>query len=98
MAKMRAEFATRREAEMAVEHLVQEHGLDRKAVTITTASAENSVGTEAAGADVEDGHGHEVTDAQPALGGKLVVTVEAEDALSDKVRASFENCGGTPRE
>lgn len=97
MAKtMSAEFATRREAEMAVEHLVQEYKFDRKAVTVTTAAADNTVGTEAAGGDVEDGHGHEAHDPRPALEGKLRVSVEADEALSDKVRASFENAGGTP--
>lgn len=35
--KMTAESATRREAEMAVEHLVQEYKLDRNAVMVTTA-------------------------------------------------------------
>lgn len=92
---MSAEFATRREAEMAVEHLVQEYDFDRKAVTVTTASSWNTVGTEPAGGDVEDGHGHPAHDPQPALEGKIRVSVEADEGLSDKVRASFENAGGT---
>lgn len=93
---MSADFATRREAEMAVEHLVQEYDFDRKAVTVTTTGDANTVGTEPAGGDVEDGHGHEATDPRPALEGMIRVSVEADEAVSHKVRASFENAGGTP--
>ena len=97
MAKtMRAAFATRREAEMAVEHLVQEYKFDRNAVSVTTASEENTVGTEPAGGDVEDGHGHKARDPRPALEGKILVSVEADDAQTDDVRASFESAGGVP--
>ena len=92
---MSAAFATRREAEMAVEHLVQEYAFDRNTVSVTTASTENTVGTEPAGGDVEDGHGHKAHDPRPALEGKIIVSVEADDAQSDDVRASFENAGGT---
>ena len=49
-----ATFETRRDAEMAVEHLVQEHRIDRKAVTIAPVSAENSAGTATAETHTRD--------------------------------------------
>lgn len=46
-------FATRRDAELVVEHLVQSHGLSRDAVTIHTQGEENTVGDRASGGDLE---------------------------------------------
>ncbi|WP_375457055.1 hypothetical protein [uncultured Methylobacterium sp.] len=91
-----ATFETRRDAEMAVEHLVQEHGVDRAAVTIAPVSADNSAGTETAGADVEDGHAKADTEGGPALAGKLRVSATVDPALADKVETSFATYGGTP--
>lgn len=47
------EFATRREAELAVEHVVQEYGVPRNDVFIQPTGGANSVGTRAAGADAK---------------------------------------------
>ena len=49
-------FATRRDAETAVEHLVQEYGIQRTDVSIQAAGDANSAGTRPAGADIESGH------------------------------------------
>ncbi len=49
-------FPTRREVEIAVEHLVQDYGLDRTVISIEPASADNSAGTSVSGADAESGH------------------------------------------
>ena len=89
-----AEFRSRRDAEMAVEHIVQEHGLDRTAVTVGPASSENTAGTEAARADVEDGRLKSGTDGEPALHGKVKVSVQVGDADADKVRASIRTFHG----
>ncbi len=89
-----AEFDTRREAEMAVEHFVQEHGLDRGAIGIVAATAANSAGTHAAGGDVQDGHGHVDKTAKPALGGALRVTAAVDDDRADKVLAAIRTYGG----
>ncbi len=89
-----AEFKSRRDAEMAVEHIVQEHDLDRKAVSVGPASSENTSGTEAARADVEDGHLKSDTDGQPALRGKVRVSVQVDDANADKVMDSIETFHG----
>ena len=92
-----ADFKSRRDAEMAVEHIVQDHGLDRNAVEVGPASNENTAGTEAARADVEDGHLKAGTEGEPALAGKVRVTVEVEDAIAEKVLSSFKTFEGDIR-
>lgn len=92
-----ADFKSRRDAEMAVEHIVQEHGLNRNAVEVGPASVENTAGTEAARADVEDGHLKSGTEGEPALAGKVRVFVEVDDAIADKVLSSFETFHGDIR-
>jgi len=85
-----AEFASRRDAETAVEHLVQEHGVDRNAVTIGPVSDENSAGTEAARADIEDGERKQGSDGDPALAGRIRVSAEVADDKVEAVNAAFE--------
>ena len=51
MALLEATFETRREAEMSVERLVQEFGLDRKDIMIVANGALNSAGEETSGGD-----------------------------------------------
>lgn len=90
-----ATFETRRDAEMAVEHLVQEHGIDRGAVTVAPVSAENSAGTESAGGDREGGRAERAgTDGEPALAGRIKVSAEIEPGLADKVESAFSTYGG----
>ena len=89
-----AEFKSRRDAEMAVEHIVQEHGLDRGAVSIGSATSENTAGTEAARADVEDGHVKTGTEGEPKLAGKVKVSVEVDEGHADKVKASLKTFDG----
>ena len=89
-----ADFKSRRDAEMAVEHIVQDHGLDRNAVAVGPASNENTAGIEAARADVEDGHLKSGTEGEPALAGKVRVSVEVDDAIAEKVLSSFKTFDG----
>ena len=39
-----ASFATRRDADMAIEHLIQEHAVDPNAISVAAASEQNSAG------------------------------------------------------
>lgn len=83
-------FDTRREAEMAVERLVQDYGVERTDVFISAAGDENTAGTEASGADVESGHPDTGVDANPALNGAITVSVDIEDdAKVEKVRSAL---------
>ena len=95
MSKISGIFDTRRDAEMSVEHLVQEVGIDRNAITIRPISVENSAGVEIAGADAKRG---DITPAandreDAALNGQIAVTLDTEIADSEKIRAVFTELG-----
>ncbi|MET0239081.1 MAG: hypothetical protein ABW184_04210 [Sphingobium sp.] len=80
-------FATRRDAEMVVERLVQELGIERTDIFVAPDGDENSAGNEAAGSDIDD-------DADPQLEGGITVSVDLEDDdLVDDVREAFEEFG-----
>ena len=91
-----AEFDTRRDAEMSVEHLVQEHGLDRGAISIVSVTDRNSVGTEVAGSDLEDGAPKHDPASEPPLAGRLQVSVEVEAGQEETVLNVFATYGGHP--
>jgi len=84
MTTITATFESREGAELAVEHLVQEHELDRGDIVLESASDENSAGSEAGGADLdtafEDG-----TEDGAALNGvvKVTITLDDEDLMED---------------
>lgn len=74
-----ANFETRREAELAIEHLVQEQELDRGDIGIESASDDNSAGVSASGADLENDF-DDSDDEDAALNGAIKVTITIEDA------------------
>lgn len=83
MTTITATFETRREADLVVEHLVQEHDFDRGDIVLESASDENSAGSEAGGADLagfDDGNEDDA-----ALNGsvKVTITLENEDLVDD---------------
>ena len=84
MTTITATFETRREAELAVEHLVQEHDVDRSDIVIESASDENSAGSEASGADLETEF-EDGSEEDAALNGgvKVTVTLDDEDMAED---------------
>lgn len=87
-------FETRRDAEMAVERLVQEHKLSRTDIFIEPETAANSAGAAKDGADVESGHGGTKGNAKPALAGRIKVSVDLNDeAQSETVQAAFREFG-----
>ena len=93
---IKATFKTRRDAEMAVERLVQEHDIPRTDIFIEAASAENTAGTKVAGADRETGHPGEKADGAPALHGKIEVSVDVNAAGRDEiVRKAFGEFGAS---
>ena len=102
-------FNTRREAEMAVEHLVQDYGLDRSRVHVRPAGEDNTSGNVASGADAAERHrgsgapGDPVGDVVKPEGqraeaggigkGSILVSAEVEEDKYDRARASFEEYG-----
>jgi hypothetical protein len=90
-----ANFDTRRDAETAVEHLVQEHGIERADIFIRAPGTANTAGTRAAGADVESGHPGVETHGKPELSGPIEVSVECDAGQTKMVRSALEKAGAT---
>lgn len=90
-----ANFDTRRDAETAVEHLVQEHGIDRTDIFIRAPGKANTAGVRPAGADVESGHPGVEKHAKPELSGPIEISVDCEAKLSTMVRTALEKDGAT---
>lgn len=87
---LQGQFDTRREAEMTVERLVQEHGIDRAAITIAATGEENSAGVERAGSDHTSAAPSAGSRNDAALEGALVVVVELDNnSRAKEVRAAF---------
>ncbi|HEX8445986.1 MAG TPA: hypothetical protein VF649_05165 [Sphingomonas sp.] len=85
-----ARFNTRREAEMTVERLVQEQGIDRSDIFITADDADNSAGEALAGSDTEAGAPSPEDRGDAALNGRVAVSVDLQDdARVADVRAAF---------
>lgn len=90
---IKALFPSRREVELAVEHLVQEYGIERTDIFIEPSGNENSAG-EAAGADAESGHPGAPPDAGgAAYEGQLRVSVDMNEDEGDAVTQAFREAG-----
>jgi len=85
-----ATFETRREAEMMVERLVQEHGVERTDVFIVADGDENSAGEQQAGADENASEPSPEPRGDASLHGAISVSVDIEDdAKAAMVREAF---------
>ena len=90
--KLRGGFATRRDAEMVVERLVQEHGVDRSHVFVAPAGDANSAGEKAAGSDKAASAPGARQDAK--LTGPIEVSVDLEDdRAAGTIREAFAEFG-----
>ncbi len=87
-----AHFETRRDAEIAVEHLVQEHGVARTDIFVRARGDANSAGVRAAGADLESGHGPQKR-GTPELAGEIEVSVDCHGREPEVVRKALEAAG-----
>lgn len=95
--EMKATFATRREAELVVERLVQEYEVDRSAINVGPAGDKNTVGEKPSGGDLPAAEpAVEARDDAP-VEGRVVITVAA-NAVADEsaVRDAFKEFGGEP--
>jgi len=72
-------FDTKRQAEMTVERLVQQFGLDQDALSITMEGDENIAGEEQAGSDTEAGHHSAQACGDTPLDGAIVVMIDVAD-------------------
>ena len=88
-----AEFATRREAELAVERLVQELGVPRESVAVAPAAAENTAGVAPSGSDREAGAPSRETRDDAALAGAIRLTAKI-DGDPAPIEAALRDFGG----
>ena len=78
-ATLTARFRTRRQADLAIEQLVQDQGVERTDVFVEADGADASSGVEADAADVESGHPGVEASGDPVLGGAILVSVDLAD-------------------
>ena len=90
-----AQFETRRHAEIAVEHLVQEHGIERSDIFIRAPGEANSAGVRPDGADVESGHPGVTRRGEPELGGPIEVSVDCHGDRQKLVTTVLQEAGAT---
>jgi hypothetical protein len=79
-------FTVRREAELAVEHLVQEYGVDRSSVEVRPEGQGNTAGVTPSGADTDPATGDPGASAQQ---GMILVTATVEDAMADRAQEAL---------
>lgn len=93
-ATLRGRFTTRRDAEMAVERLVQEHGIERTDIFVAAAGAANSVGEQTAGSDTKAGEPSTGGRHDAELKGPIEVSVDIQDTTkAATIRESFAEFG-----
>lgn len=94
---LKTTFATRREAELAIEHLVQEHGIERTDIFVAPEGEANSAGEAISGSDLEAAAPSEDARTDGALNGRIEVSVDIQDdALASVVKDVFREQGGDP--
>ena len=90
MTVLSATFDTRREAELTIERMVQDYGIDRELVTVVAAEDENSAGVAPNGSDLPDARADTDTTDKTKLAGAIKVSVNVQDEeMVAKVREAF---------
>ena len=91
---LKASFETRREAEMTIERLVQEYGVERTNIFVAAEGTKNSAGEEQAGSDNEAGAPSPENRDDTALAGRISLSVDIEDDdRAAEVRSAFQEFG-----
>lgn len=91
---LKASFDTRRGAEMTIERLVQEFGIERTGIFVAAEGSKNSAGEEKAGSDTEAGSPSPDNRNDASLKGRVTVSVDIEDDdHAAKVRSAFAEFG-----
>ena len=87
-----ATFDTREAADRAVEHLVQEHGIDRADVFVQAADTRNTSGSTPSGGDAA---GNELEGSQfpAALHGRIQVSADVDAQQLDTAAEAFRSVG-----
>lgn len=86
-------FETRRDAELAIEHLVQEQGIDRDRISLLPLGAQNTVGTRIAGSDAPAGQAGTRERDDAALHGAVEISVSLPGGKAEVVRRTLVEAG-----
>lgn len=87
-------YDTREAADRAVEHLVQQYGLNRADIFVEAEGAENSAGTQVSGGDgAKDAAADH--DAGYGLNGRIRISADMELAMLERARAALREQGAT---
>ncbi|MDO9417421.1 hypothetical protein [Pararhizobium sp.] len=87
---IKATFETRAAADLAVEHLVQQHGISRPDIFIQSATAENTAGILPSGGDASHEEGAR---GDAALGGEIEVSADIAAGQIAAVQRSLSDAG-----
>lgn len=87
---IRATFETREAADLAVEHLVQQHGISRPDIVIQSASDRNTAGSKPSGGDASHDGGAR---ADAPLEGEIEISADIAESQIAAVQRSFGDAG-----
>ncbi|GCA53668.1 hypothetical protein KGO5_06139 [Sinorhizobium sp. KGO-5] len=87
---IRATFKTREAADLAVEHLVQQHGISRPDIFIQSATDRNTAGSEPSGGDVSHEQGAR---SDAPLEGEIEVSADISPSQIAAVQRSLGDAG-----
>ena len=92
---MTAVFKTRRDAEMVIERLVQELGVERTDIVVLPEGDNNSSGVDIGGSDSTDGGPSDDARRDGAHDGAVIVSVDISDSgIENKVSVAFDEFAG----
>ncbi|WP_366654642.1 hypothetical protein [Fodinicurvata sp. EGI_FJ10296] len=89
-----ATFSTREAAEIAIERLVQEYGIDRADIFVQPADAENTAGSEPSGGDVSEREGERSPFGAP-LHGSVQVSADVSGDEIANAEAALRDAGAS---
>lgn len=92
---LNATFATRRDTELVVERLVQEHGIERSDIFVMAAGEDNSSGEAVSRSDQSSASLIDAERSDAPLNGRIEVSVDLQDeALASAVTDVFREMAG----
>ncbi|MDK4718268.1 hypothetical protein PH552_02780 [Rhizobium sp. CNPSo 3968] len=87
---IRATFQTRQAADLAVEHLVQQHGISRPDIFVQSASDRNTAGSAPSGGDASHDEGAR---GDALLAGEIEVSADIASSQAATVKRSLADAG-----
>jgi hypothetical protein len=86
-------YRTREQADLATEHLVQQHGVDRSAIFLESVGQQNTSGSEISGGDAASGADDSRERGDAPLNGAIRLTVGATGHDPETLRRALNDAG-----